>query len=191
MGGRTCPAFHAAGLDRTRNSTDNPGISNIWPAEDVIGERSLSMKSWQRRAAIFLLVVAAVVIQQAVWVLRLFDHGQPGSGFMPFGLGVILAVLAVSLIVTHRGADEKRVPFWKPGAWVQPLLAIVITAVYIVVFDDIGAITSVIVLVTGWLLVVEHKSVVVSAGTGLLTGLVVYLVFERLLQTPFPRGILF
>ena len=149
------------------------------------------MKSWQRCAGLFFLLVASVVIQQSIWVLRLFDHGQPGSGFMPFGLGVILAILAVSLIVTHRGPDEKRIPFWEPKAWFQPLLAVIITAVYIVVFDDIGAITSVVVLVTGWLLFVEHKRVVVAAGTGLLTGLVVYLVFDRLLQTPFPRGILF
>jgi hypothetical protein len=63
--------------------------------------------------------------------------------------------------------------------------------VYIVVFDDIGAITSVVVLVSGWLLFVERKSIAVSALTGVLTGLVVYLVFDRLLQTPFPRGILF
>ncbi len=149
------------------------------------------MKSWQRYAGVFFLIVAAVVIQQSIWVLRLFDRGQPGSGFMPFGLGVVLAALATALIVTNLDRHEKHVSFWRPRAWLHPLLAVVITAVYIIVFDDIGAITSVIVLVTGWLLVVERKSVVVSAGTGLLTGLVVYLVFERLLQTPFPRGILF
>jgi uncharacterized membrane protein len=68
---------------------------------------------------------------------------------------------------------------------------VIITSVYIVVFDDIGAITSVVVLVAGWLLFVERKSVLVSASTGLVTGLVVYLVFDRFLQTPFPRGILF
>jgi hypothetical protein len=67
----------------------------------------------------------------------------------------------------------------------------VITAVYIVVFDDIGAITSVVMLVTGWLLFVERKTVVVSVTTGALTGLAVYLLFDWLLQTPFPRGILF
>lgn len=149
------------------------------------------MKSWQRCAGLFFLLVASVVIQQSIWVLRLFDHGQPGSGFMPFGLGVILAILALCLIVAQRGPEEKQVPFWEPKAWFQPLLAVIITAVYIVVFDDIGAITSVVVLVTGWLLFVEHKRVVVAAGTGLLTGLVVYLVFDRLLQTPFPRGLLF
>jgi uncharacterized membrane protein YdcZ (DUF606 family) len=149
------------------------------------------MKSWQRYAGVFLLAAAALVIQQSVWVLRLFDHGQPGSGFMPFGLGVILAILAICLIATHLGPEEKQIPFWEPKAWLRPLLAIVITAAYIVVFDDIGAITSVVVLVAGWLLLVERKSVLVSASTGLLTGLVVYLLFERFLQTPFPRGVLF
>ena len=149
------------------------------------------MKSWQRYAGVFLLALAGLVIQQSVWVLRLMDHGQPGSGFMPFGLGVILAVLAISLIATNLGPEEEQVPFWKPKAWLHPLLAIVITVVYAIVFDDIGAITSVVVLVTGWLLLVEHKGVVVSAATGLATGLVVYLVFDRFLQTPFPRGLLY
>ena len=149
------------------------------------------MKSWQRYTGVFLLALAALVIQQSVWVLRLFDHGQPGSGFMPFGLGVILAVLAVTLIATHLGAEESSVPFWEPKAWVRPLLAIAITAVYVVVFDDIGAITSVVALVLGWLFFVERKSFLTSASIGGLTGLVVYLVFDRFLQTPFPRGLLF
>jgi hypothetical protein len=149
------------------------------------------VKSWQRWAGVLFLLLAGLVIQQSVWVLRLFDHGQPGSGFMPFGLGVILAILALQIILTNRGADERPVPFWAPKAWLHPLLAIVITAVYIVVFDDIGAITSVVILVVGWLLFVERKSVVVSVSTGLLTGLVVYVLFDLLLQTPFPRGVLF
>jgi hypothetical protein len=149
------------------------------------------VKSWQRWAGVFFLLLAAVVIQQSVWVLRLFDHGQPGSGFMPFGLGVALAILALLIILTNRGGDEKQVPFWAPKAWFHPLLAIVITAVYIVVFDDIGAITSVVILVVGWLFFVERKSVVVSVTTGVLTGLAVYLLFDLLLQTPFPRGVLF
>lgn len=149
------------------------------------------MNSWQRYTGVFFLVVAAVVIQQSVWVLRLFDHGQPGSGLMPFGLGVILAMLSVALIVTHRHRDEKRRPFWEPGTWVRPLVAVAITVAFIIVFDDVGAITSIVVLVTGWLLLVGRKSVFVSVATGVLTATVVYLVFERLLQTPFPRGILF
>lgn len=149
------------------------------------------MKSWQRIAGVFLLIVSGVVIQQSIWVLQLFDHGQPGSGFMPFGLGVILAGMAILIILTHWGPDEKRIPFWQPKAWLRPLLAIVIMGIYAVAFDDLGAVASVVVLVTAWLLILEKKRVVVAVGTGLLTGLVIYVVFERLLMTPFPRGFLF
>ena len=149
------------------------------------------MKSWQRVAGIVLLIVAGVVIQQSVWVLRLFDHGQPGSGFMPFGLGVILAVLASLIILTNLGSDEKRVPFWQPKAWLRPFLSLVIMAAYVIAFDDLGAVTSVVILVTAWLLLLEKKAVWVAALTGVATGLVVYVVFERLLMTPFPRGLLF
>ena len=149
------------------------------------------MKSWQRVAGIVLLIVAGVVIQQSVWVLRLFDHGQPGSGFMPFGLGVILAVLAALIILTNLGSDEKPVPFWQPKAWLRPLLSLVIMAAYVIAFDDLGAVTSVVILVTAWLLLLEKKPVWVAALTGVATGLVVYVVFERLLMTPFPRGLLF
>jgi putative tricarboxylic transport membrane protein len=150
------------------------------------------VNSWQRYAGVVLLLVAAVVLQQSVWTLQLFEpDGQPGSGFMPFGLGVLLAILAVSLIVKYRRRDATHVPFWEGKAWLRPLLAVAITVVYVFVFDDIGAITSVAVLVTGWLLLVGHKSLVVSVVTGVLTALVVYVVFDRLLQSPFPRGILF
>jgi energy-converting hydrogenase Eha subunit A len=149
------------------------------------------LRSWQRLCAIFFLVVAAVVLQQSIWVLRVLDHGQPGSGFMPLGLGIALAILSVILFFQNRAPDEKRVPFWAPRAWVQPLVAVGITAVFIVVFDDIGAITSVAVLVAGWLWAVGRKRLVVAAVTGVLTGAAVYALFARLLQTPFPRGLLF
>lgn len=149
------------------------------------------MKSWQRMAGLALLIVSGVVIQQSIWVLRLLDAGQPGSGFMPFGLGVILAVLSLLIIFKNLGPDEKPVPFWPSRAWLRPLIALIIMGAYVVAFDDLGAVTSVVILVSSWLFVLEKKSVVIALGTGLATGLVVYVVFEVLLMTPFPRGILF
>jgi len=98
-------------------------------------------------------------------------------------------ILAYSPSASSLRISGRRTGKFHSGAQglARPLLAIFITAGYVVVFDDIGAITSVVVLVTGWLLLVERKSVLVSASTGVLTGLVVYLVFERFLQTRF-RG---
>ena len=149
------------------------------------------MKSWQRYAGIFFLAVCVVVIQQSVWVLRLTDAGQPGSGYMPFGLGVMLAVLSLWLVLSNLGPDGVHEPFWPSGAWKRPLLAVAITAAYAVVFDDVGAITSVVVLVACWLALVERKSIAVSVLTGVLTGAVVWLLFDKFLKTPFPKGLLF
>ncbi len=149
------------------------------------------MKSWQRVAGVVFLLVSLVVIEQSVWDLRLWDEGQPGSGLMPFILGVILAALALSLIVVNRGADAQKRHFWENRAWFLPLVAVIITLVFIEVFDDIGAITSVVVLVTGWLWLVSKKRLHVAALTGALTGLAVYLLFDQFLKTPFPRGLLF
>ncbi|HEY6001242.1 MAG TPA: tripartite tricarboxylate transporter TctB family protein [Anaeromyxobacter sp.] len=149
------------------------------------------MRSWQRLCAVFFLLVSGVVLYQSIRVLRVLDHGQPGSGFMPLGLGIVLAILSAVLFFQNRVRDEQRVRFWQPRAWVQPLVAVAITAVFIVVFDDIGAITSVTVLVAGWLWLVGKKRFVVAAIAGALTGAAVYVVFAKLLLTPFPRGLLF
>lgn len=150
------------------------------------------MNAWYRHSAVFLLLVSGVVLEQSIRVLRFFDEdGQPGSGFMPLLLGVALAILSVALLVKHRRPDPERRPFWERRGWLQPLVAVVLTGVFIVVFDDVGAITSVAVLVAGWLWLVSRKSIGVSVLTGVLTAAVVYAVFERLLDTPFPRGLLF
>jgi len=149
------------------------------------------VRSWQRHSALLFLAVAAVVVYQSLFVLRVNDHGQPGSGFLPLGLGIALALLALAHLWQNRARDEARVPFWAPRAWVQPLLAIAITAVFVLVFDDIGAITSVVVLVAGWLWLVGRKPVWIAALTGAAAGLSVYLLFDRFLHTPFPRGLLF
>ncbi len=149
------------------------------------------MNAWYRYSGFFLLLVSAVVLEQSIFAQRVLEEGQPGSGFVPLLLGLALAVLSVMLIVKHRHPDPERKPFWERRAWLQPLIAVAITAVFIVVFDDIGAITSVAVLVTGWLWLVSKKPILVAVVTGVLTAAVVYVVFERLLDTPFPRGLLF
>jgi cobalamin synthase len=152
------------------------------------------MSSWQRWAGAFFLAIAAVVLHQSVSVLHLSEAGQPGSGFVPFVLGVLLAVLSIALVVTSRPAPRApgagRAAFWEGRAWLQPLVAVAIVAVFIVVFDDIGAITSVALLVTGWLWLVGKRSLPVALATGIATAAVVWAVFVRLLQTPFPDGLL-
>lgn len=148
------------------------------------------MKSWQRYAALVLLGTAGVVIYQSLYVLRLTDAGQPGSGFMPFGLGIILAGLATLLLLVNVGRDPTRHPFFG-AAWLRPLMALALMGAFAYSFNWLGAVLSVVLLVCIWLLLIERKRVLVAVGSGLATGLVVYVLFEVLLQAPFPAGTLF
>ena len=149
------------------------------------------MKSWQRVAGVILLIASAVVIYQSVYVLRIFDGRQPGSGFMPLGLGVLLAVLSLILVLTNLGSDPARRAFWEKSGWLRPSLAVIIFIAFALGFEWLGAIADVILLVLAWLLIVERKRVLVAVFAGGLTGVVVYLLFEVALQAPFPRGAIF
>jgi hypothetical protein len=148
------------------------------------------VKSWQRRTGVALLVVAAIVIQQSVFVLRLFDAGQPGSGFMPFGLGVALAFLSLLLVFSNLGADGAPARFWPPAVWHRPLAALALIAGFAALFNWLGAVVSVVLLVAAWLAALERKSPVIAIVTGVVTGVVVYVLFELALKAPFPRGVL-
>jgi hypothetical protein len=159
------------------------GVPDLSRAESTV-------KSWQRLSGFFLLVVAAVVIQQSIFVLRLFDAGQPGSGFMPFGLGVILAVLAAALILKNLGSDPAKRRFF-PEAWGRPVVALAIMVAFTAGFNWLGAVVSVCLLVAAWLLIIERKQPLLAIFLGIATGVVVYVVFELALQAPFPRGTLF
>ena len=81
--------------------------------------------------------------------------------------------------------------FWEGRSWFLPLIAIVITLVFIEVFDDVGAITSVVVLVTGWLWLVEQEAAPHRRAHRRAHRPRVYLLFDKFLKTPFPRGLLF
>jgi hypothetical protein len=142
-------------------------------------------------AGLVLLIVSAVVIYQSVYVLRILDAGQPGSGFMPLGLGILLAALSVILVLSNLGSEPGRRAFWEHGRWQRPALAVAIFFAFAVGFEWLGAVTDVILLVIAWLLIVERKRVLVAVLTGGLTGAVVYLLFEVALQAPFPRGAIF
>lgn len=133
---------------------------------------------------------SGLVIEQAIYVLRVFDGGQPGSGFFPLGLGIILAALSIALIIANREPDAKKVRLWSPGGWVRPLLAALLFAGYALVLEWLGYIISVFALVFLWLIVVERKNLRRAFLPGALSAVGVWLIFSILLNVPLPMGIL-
>jgi putative tricarboxylic transport membrane protein len=140
-----------------------------------------------RVTASLLLASAVAFSAGALKYYPYWGEGGPGSGFLPFWLGVVMAALAVLLLVRKpigeavdwlpRGEGRKRV-----------LVVIGATAVFIAALKIIG-----MVLGTALYLIVlmrflgRHRwpiTLVVAAGAAGIN----YLVFAYWLRVPFPEG---
>ncbi len=154
------------------------------------------MRSPDRIAGIGLLIIAAYTIYQSTMVLPLFWFGQPGSGLMPFLLGLALAALAVPLVLSKEAPaapettdSEARGSFVQAGGGLRLLLALGLFALAAATFELLGAPVTAGVLVALWLMLIERKPARVALLAAVLTGIGVWLIFGVALKAELPQGI--
>jgi putative tricarboxylic transport membrane protein len=117
----------------------------------------------------------------------------PGAGFLPFWLGVLMALLSILLIVNaKRQATDvaERSPF--PDK--QTLLSITLTAgslaVYNLLIEPLGFLVST-VLLSGFLLgVVERERWHITALVAVANAIGLYIIFQVLLGVGLPKNAL-
>jgi putative tricarboxylic transport membrane protein len=116
---------------------------------------------------------------------------QPGPGFYPLGLGVLLIFFPLILLgqgIRSSPETKKVPPFSISGGWKRVAYVVLILLLLTFLFETIGY------LITFFLLIM-----LLMAGAGLkswkrillaafFSALGVYLVFVLLLQQPLPRG---
>ena len=114
----------------------------------------------------------------------------PGSGFLPFWLGVAMAILAFLLVIgaTRPGAPDGR---WLPeGAGLKRLLVVVgTTALFTALLPIVGMILGGALFLTGILRFVERYSWRHTLAITVATAVLNYLVFTYWLQVPFPVSV--
>jgi putative tricarboxylic transport membrane protein len=119
---------------------------------------------------------------------------NPGPGFLPLLLGVAMAVMAVALAVTvwKNGNDEIRRPFWPEREGVSK---VALTFVVILLFTALLEITGYMVNIFSLFLVllrpIGRQKWIWSISIALGATLVCYLLFDKWLMIPLPRGIWF
>jgi len=133
--------------------------------------------------------VVAVVFGVMAWQATRMAYGTefaPGPGFMPLWLGVIGAFLALALAVRARGTTG--LPPAEPRA--EPRVAL--SALGIVVVAMAAPVTGLVLALAAYLvfftLVIERLRLRVGLASSAGTAVLVYLVFERFLNVPFPVG---
>ena len=148
------------------------------------------MKKKERIAAALLMFVG-VAAAAIAYDLGFGDFHQPGPGFFPFWLSLILAVVSFLYFLTRLGADSKRVALWERGTWLRPLLAAVVMFLYSLAIGWIGFFSSTFLLFLAWLILIEREKWLTVALVSILGTASLYLIFAVCLKVPLPKGAFF
>jgi len=137
--------------------------------------------------ATLLLVLGTYWIAAAL-PLGLWRGSTPGTGFLPFWYGVLIALLSLAILSQRvRQSEPNAADYESPR---KPLLILLIVAVAIAGLEVVGFVPSITVTMLVLFVVVERLppglSIVVAAGITV----VLYLMFAKWLGVPLPAGIL-
>jgi putative tricarboxylic transport membrane protein len=118
----------------------------------------------------------------------------PGPGFMPFWVGVVLALLSFYLIIDSfmrqagKKDDAKLLPekhaLYRVGAIMLMLFGVTFSMKFLGFPLTLALFTAAI------LLLLEHYSVLKSVGYGIAYSAVTWFVFQYILSMGFPKGFL-
>jgi len=149
------------------------------------------MKKADLITGIVLLMLSGYVIQEG---LRMPESGTfgPGAGFLPFWVGVVLAILAVILFMTawRRRETEKdiRSPFPAKRALIAITGVLGGLAVYILLIEVLGYLVDTFLYVTFLMGIVEREKWQRSLMIAVATTAGLFIIFQLLLGIKLPSN---
>jgi putative tricarboxylic transport membrane protein len=149
------------------------------------------MKKAEMIAGMVLLLLSGLVIWSASQMPPSATFG-PGAGFLPFWLGIVLAILATILIATawHRKPTREDGEPVFPGrhALFTIVLVLVGLGVYIELIEVLGYILDTFLFVVYLVKVVERQKWPLSLAVAVCTAGGLFLIFQVLLQITLPSN---
>ena len=149
------------------------------------------MKKADVITGVVLLILSGCVIWGAVEMPPSATFG-PGAGFLPFWVGVILAVLAAILLMTSWRRDAKGKDAENPFPRGRALLAITGVlgglAAYIMLIEVLGFLADTFLYVTFLLKIVERERWPLSLTVAVTTTAGLFIVFQVLLGITLPSN---
>jgi len=136
------------------------------------------------KSGFFLFAFSLFVLWESLRV-GLGTLNKPGSGFLPFCAGVILASLSLMLVYQGWGLRKSQKPLS-----LRVILALASLFVYSLVLETLGFMVATFLLVGIFFRLGERRRWWVLLGMSVSVALLTYLIFGVLLQVYFPRGFL-
>jgi hypothetical protein len=110
----------------------------------------------------------------------------PGSGFMPKILAVFMMLFGLLLIARANESSPFAELEWTDGK--HAALVIGVTAVATALFEQLGFLTTTILMIFALLVIIERRKLLPAAVYSVGVTLLTYLTFEYVLKTPLVAG---
>lgn len=146
---------------------------------------------------------AASLISDAAWVLlglavciyamrlRLWDAAGPGSGFLPFLAGLVIAGTGLGLLAREWAARPAGRPFWFDAAGrTRVALVIVALVAMALLMPRLGFLLAAVLVMTFLLGLTERRHLGSSVALAAASSVFIYWLFASLLQVRLPQGLL-
>ena len=126
--------------------------------------------------------------------LGLGSVSEPGTGFMPFVLGLVMILLAVSLLLeatfTIKKNPQKKTSLWSEVYWKRVFYITLLLLSYALLLPKLGYLIATFLVMVFLLKSGEPVKWPAAILMGALTSGLSYLIFGIWLNVSFPRGML-
>ena len=149
------------------------------------------MRGADRIAGAGLLVLAVSFSAGALTHYAYWSPNGPGPAFLPFWLGVVMAVLALLLLVGALRSTDPGDAWLPRGEGLRRLgLVLGVTIVLVGLLEVVGMIVGTAFFLIVLLRLLDRQSWPVTLGVALATAGFIFLVFTQWLRVPLPVGLL-
>jgi hypothetical protein len=118
--------------------------------------------------------------------LPIGNLSMPGSGFMPKILAVLTILFGLLLIARANESQPFAELEWSDAK--HAALVVIVTAVAIALFEQLGFLTTTTLMIFALLVVIERRKLLPAAVYSVGVTLLTYLTFEYVLKTPLVSG---
>jgi putative tricarboxylic transport membrane protein len=151
------------------------------------------MKEKDRISSIFWLIISVLILKET-WVLPFGTLSRPRPGFFPLIIGMVLGLLSLILLVKSwlgkKESGEDFRFFSERGGWKRIGLTLGTMLVFYLFLKSAGFLLATFFLVLVLIRFVEPHKWLYSVGIAALISLCSYLLFQVLLKSDLPMGIL-
>ncbi|MGZ3537774.1 MAG: tripartite tricarboxylate transporter TctB family protein, partial [Thermodesulfobacteriota bacterium] len=148
------------------------------------------MRRLDLQSSFFWMIVSAVT----VLLSSRFPFGtfaNPGPGFLPLSVGVLMFLLSLILFVQSllKGEEREKILWAKGATTVRVLLILASLIVYGLLLESLGFILMTFLLMSFLLLAIGSQRIILAVLISLFSSIGCYAVFQLWLEVQLPKGI--